>query len=139
MKKRTPVSSIMSKEVVSVNVTHSLREVDALLKEKSIRHLPVVSGEEIIGMISSTDLARVSFVTNAYETAGHAQSTMYDVLSIEQVMTKNVISVQEHQTIKEVLDLFINNTFHAMPVLEGKKLVGIVTTTDILKFLHEQF
>lgn len=129
----------MSTDVVSVNKTHSLRDAEALLKEKAIHHLPVMSGDKVIGMLSSSDLERVSFVTNAYETGGHAQSTMYDVLSLEQVMTKNVVTVQQSQTIKEALELLLNNDFNAMPVMDGKELAGILTTTDILKFLYEQF
>lgn len=62
MKKRTPVSQIMSTELLSVNITQSLKEVGEVIKNEQIRHVPVVSGDKIIGMLSKTDLQKISFV-----------------------------------------------------------------------------
>lgn len=137
MKKRTPVSKIMTTEVLTVNKTNSIREVDELFKNEKIRHVPVVSGTEIIGMMSSTDLQKISFVNNA---SGEGVSTaMYDALSIEQVMTKNVKSVDANDMIQDVAKYLASHEFHALPVTENSKLVGIVTTTDLLNYLIEQY
>ena len=88
-------------------------------------------------MMSKTDLQKISFVNN---TDGDNVSTaMYDILSIEQVMTKDLMTVQSSDTIHRVADILSENEFHALPVVEEKKLVGIVTTTDLIKYLVEQF
>ncbi|HAW20325.1 MAG TPA: CBS domain-containing protein [Flavobacteriales bacterium] len=137
MKKRTPVSKIMSTDVASVNITQSIKDVSELIEARNIRHVPVVSGDEVIGMMSKTDLQKISFVNN---TDGDNVSTaMYDILSIEQVMTKDLMTVQSSDTIHRVADILSENEFHALPVVEEKKLVGIVTTTDLIKYLVEQF
>lgn len=133
MKKRTPVSKIMSTDIVSVNITQSLREVDSAIKDEHIRHVPVVSGDKVIGMLSKTDLQKISFV-NTFDGEG-LTTAMYDNLSIEQVMTKDVITVQNDDTILDVATILSKNEFHALPVTDGDKLVGIVTTTDLVKFL----
>ncbi|WP_020570868.1 CBS domain-containing protein [Neolewinella persica] len=137
MKKRMPVSKIMSTDILSVNISQNLREVDAIIKDQHIRHVPVVSGDKIIGMLSKTDLQKISFV-NTVDGDG-LTTAMYDNLSIDQVMTKDVITVDKDDTILDVATILSKNEFHALPVTEGGKLVGIVTTTDLVKFLIDLY
>ena len=138
MKRRELVSKIMSTELITVNQTNNLVDAEKLFKEYSIRHIPVVSGEDIIGMLSLTDLLRITFVDD-YSSEDNVDTTVYSMLSIEQVMVKNLVSVKSTQTIKEIVEILAKNEFHALPVLDNHKLVGIVTTTDILNYLLEQY
>lgn len=138
MKRRELVSKIMSTDLITVNHTNNLVEAEKLFNENSIRHIPVVSGEDIIGMLSLTDLLRVTFVNN-YSADDFVDTAIYNMLSIEQVMVKNLISVKSTQTIKEVVEILAKNEFHALPVVDNHKLVGIVTTTDVLNYLLEQY
>ena len=138
MKRRELVSKIMSTELVTVNHTNNLVDAEKLFRENSIRHIPVVSGEDIIGMLSLTDLLRVTFVDD-YSSEDNIDTAVYSMLSIEQVMAKNLVSVKSTQTIKEVVEVLARNEFHALPVVDDHKLVGIVTTTDILNYLLEQY
>ena len=137
MKKRLPVSKIMSSNVVTVNTSQSLNEVEALLNENNIRHIPVVSGKEVIGMISKVDLHKISFV-NPLE-SNQLTTTIYNEFSIEQVMTKNIRVIQKDDTIFEVATILADSEFHSLPVVDGSELVGIITTTDLIKFLIEQY
>ncbi len=137
MKKRTPISKIMTSDILTANHTHSLKEVDALLKENNIHHLPVVSGEELIGMISKSDLDRISFISEYGDESVKTQ--VFDGLSIEQVMTKSVQSLQPEDTIKEAAEILSTNEFHALPVVSENKVVGIVTSRDLMKFMIEEF
>ena len=139
MKRRELVSKIMSRNLITVNLTNNLVDAEKLFNENSIRHIPVVSGDDIIGMLSLTDLLRVSFV-NAYGSDGRDVGTaVYNMLSIEQVMVKNLVSVSSTQTIKEVAEVLAKNEFHALPVIDNGKLLGLVTTTDLLNYLLEQY
>ena len=61
MKKRTPISEIMTSDVITLNPKDNLESAERLFKSKKIRHIPVVNGKEIIGMLSYTDLLRISF------------------------------------------------------------------------------
>ena len=137
MKKRTPISKIMSNDIITVNKTQSIREVSDIIEGKNIRHVPVVSGDYVIGMLSKVDLQKISFV-NSYDNDG-LTTAMYDNLNIEQVMTKDVKVVQKSDTIYEVATILSKNEFHSLPVVEGEKLVGIVTTTDLIKYLVDQY
>ena len=139
MKKRELVSKIMSTDLITVNHTNNLVESEKLFHENSIRHIPVVSGDDIIGILSLTDLLRVSFVDTYGSDESDVDTAVYNMLSIEQVMVKNPVSVSSTQTIKEVAEILAKNEFHALPVVDNGSLVGIVTTTDLLYYLLEQY
>jgi len=101
MKRRELVSKIMSTNLITVNHTNNLFEAEKLLNENGIRHIPVVDGERIIGMLSLTDLLRVTFVDEFNSNATNIDTAVYNMLRIEQVMAKNITSLSSHQTIKE--------------------------------------
>jgi len=139
MKKRTPVSAIMTTNVITVSSTDELETAEHLFKTKHIRHIPVVSGDKIIGMLSYTDLLRISFADAVDEDEASVDSIVYNMFTIEQVMAKNLISVRSETTIKEVAEILSKKEFHAIPVIDNEKLVGIVTTTDLINYLLDQF
>lgn len=139
MKKRVPVSEIMTKEVVTLNTKDDLVTAEELFKKKNIRHIPVTSGSEILGMLSFTDLMRISFADAIDDHEQEVDTMVYNMFTIEQVMAKNVISVPSTATIKEVAEFLAEKEFHALPVVDDNKLVGIVTTTDLIKYLLEQY
>ena len=133
------VSSIMSRDLVTVNYKDDLEKAEHLFKTYKIRHIPVVKGDELKGMISYTDLLRISFADAIGEDEMSIDSVVYNMFTIEQVMVKRVVSMPPTATIKEVAELLTQKNFHAIPIVDDKKLVGIVTTTDLLKFLLSQF
>ena len=127
----------MSKQLVTVSVNQSLEEVDTIFDTRNIRHVPVTSGDELVGMLSKTDLLRVSFVDDY--ASGDVSTQVYSTLSISQVMTKNIQSITPHTTIREAAQMLVDREFHALPVVEEGALVGIVTTTDLVKYLLDQY
>jgi len=139
MKQRTPISAIMTTDVITLNNSDSLETAESIFKSKNIRHIPVVNGEAIIGILSYTDLLRISFADAVDEDSGSVDSIVYNMFSIEQVMAKNLISVAPNTTIKEVAEILSKKEFHAIPIIDNDKLVGIVTTTDLINYLLEQF
>ncbi|WP_445713467.1 CBS domain-containing protein [Flavobacterium sp.] len=138
MKKSVPVSSIMTKNVVKLNLSDDLTKAEILFKKHHIRHIPVVNGNVIIGMLSYTDLLRISFA-DAMEDEDDVDTTVYNMFTVEQVMAKKLISVAPETTIKEAAQILASREFHALPVCEGDLLVGIITTTDLIKYLIEQY
>ncbi|RRO23210.1 CBS domain-containing protein [Flavobacteriaceae bacterium 14752] len=139
MKKRESVSKIMTKNLVKLNVNDSLSKAEALFKKNTIKHLPVVSGDKIVGMLSYSDLLRISFADATDESGNYIESTVYDMFSLEQVMTHKVICVNSDDSIKDVAEILAREHFHALPVIEQDELIGIVTSTDIINFFLKQF
>jgi len=133
------VSKIMSTDLVTVNYRDDLEKAEHLFKTHKIRHIPVVKGCALKGMLSYTDLLRISFADAIGEDEMSIDSVVYNMFTIEQVMVKNVVTMPSTATVKEVAELLTSRNFHAIPVVDNDKLVGIVTTTDLLKFLLSQF
>ena len=130
-----PVASIMTPDIIALNRTDDLETAEALFKRYKIRHIPVVSGEVIIGMLSYTDLLRISFADAVDENETEVDTLVYNMFTIEQVMAKHVVSVPSTTSIKEVAKLLAKKEFHALPVVDDGILVGIVTTTDLINYL----
>ncbi|MEO4004407.1 MULTISPECIES: CBS domain-containing protein [unclassified Flavobacterium] len=139
MKHRVPVSSIMTKNVVKLNLTDDLTKAEMLFKKNNIRHIPVVNGNAIIGMLSYTDLLRISFADAIDDDDEIIDITVYNMFTIEQVMAKKLVTISPDTTIKEAAEILAAKEFHALPVVEGDLLVGIVTTTDLIKYLINQY
>ena len=138
MKRRTPISTIMSTNLITLNKSDTLENAEKLFKKHKIKHIPVVNNKEIIGMLSYSDILRISFA-DISDDEKNVDSFVYDMFTIKQVMAKNVFMVPPYATIKEVAELLSKKVFHALPVVEDNELVGIVTTTDLINYLIEQF
>lgn len=138
MKRRTPVSEIMTKDIIALDRTDDLERAEMLFKRYNIRHIPVVKEESIIGMLSYTDLLKISFA-DVTEDKHNVNTVVYNMFSIEQVMTKSLVCVDSNATIREVAQILAENEFHALPIVDDDILVGIVTTTDLINYLLKQF
>ena len=139
MRQSIPVSTIMSKDIIALNRTDDLERAELLFKRHNIRHIPVVSGEVIIGMLSYTDLLRISFADAVDESEKDVDTLVYNMFTIDQVMAKNITSVDSQTSIKEVAEILASKEFHALPVVDDGSLVGIVTTTDLINYLIDQY
>lgn len=139
LQERIPVSTIMSTQLVLLNSTDSLEKAEQLFSKHHIRHIPIVQSRKIVGMLSLTDLLRISFADGAYEDDDEVETIVYDMFTIPQVMAKNVRSVAPDTTIRDVADILSKEEFHALPIVENDELVGIVTTTDLIRYLLKQY
>jgi len=138
MKQRTPVSAIMTKNIIGLTRSDDLQRAEILFNRHKIKHIPVVSGETVIGMLSYSDLLKISFA-DVSEDENSVDSVVYNMFTIEQVMVKDVVTISSETTIKEASEILADREFHALPVVDEGALVGIVTTTDLLNYFIEQF
>lgn len=138
MGQNVQVSSIMASKIVKLSLTDSLTNAEKLFKEFNIKHLPVVSGGKLVGILSYTDLIRISLAETGGDNDEIIDTTVYNMFSIEQVMIKNVVTVQAECTIKEAAEIIIAKGFRSLPVMEGDLLVGMLTSTDLIKYLIKQ-
>ena len=137
MKKREPISHIMTKSVITVNQNDNLKNVVEKLKANSIRHIPVVNGKEVIGIISRTDINRLTFGA-LFDGQDGADEAILEMLTIPQVMTAKPKTVPSERIIRDLAEIFVKEEFHAAPVVDNGELKGIVTTTDVLKYFLEE-
>ena len=133
-----PITVIMTDNPITLNSDDDLTTAEELFKIHKIRHIPIVQGRKVIGMLSHTDLLRVSYKDNVEEYETEFDTVLNSEFTIEQVMTKNVAAVSTKTTIEEVAKILSKREFHALPVLEDDELIGIVTTTDLIQYLLNQ-
>lgn len=129
------IADIMTKKIIALNRTDDLETAEILFKKHKIRHIPVVHENGIIGMLSYTDLLRISFADAFNEDEDEVDTVVYNMFTIEQVMAKNLVSVNSETTIKEVAQILAKKEFHALPVVDNGVLVGIITTTDLINYM----
>jgi len=138
MKKREPISHIMTKTVVTANEKDGLKSVVEKLRVHTIRHIPIVNGKEVVGIISRTDINRLTFGA-LFEGQENADEAILDMLTIPQVMTSKPKTVASETTIRDLAEIFVKEDFHALPVVDKGELKGIVTTTDVVRYFLEQY
>ena len=138
MKANSPVTNIMSTNVHSIDISSDLHEARRVLEKNHIRHLPVVEGSKLKGILSLTDLNRLGFADQFGNGEEEVDEAIYEMLSIGQVMSHHPKTVASSSTIKDVAEILSKSEYHALPVVDKDKLVGIVTTTDVINYMLEE-
>jgi len=139
MRQPISVSTIMTKNIIALTRSDDLERAETLFKRYKIRHMPVVSGETIIGILSYTDLMRISYAESSSIEDDSLETVVYNDFTIEQVMEKDVVTISADTSIREAAIILAEQDFHALPVVEDGTLVGIITTTDLLNYFIKQF
>lgn len=135
MKERVLISKIMTSNVVTLNMNDSLTKAEEIFQEYKIRHIPVVSGSHIVGILSYSDMLKIG-IPELNDGEDAVVSTIYDMYTLEQVMTKDVKTLSENDYIKTAAQIFSESEFRALPIVdESNNLVGILSTTDLIKYL----
>lgn len=137
MKKNTHVSHIMHANPVTAHLGQKPSEAQAAMMNGGFHHLPVVDGKKLVGIITSTDLLRASY---EYGVDSRQTATVLDhTRTLADLMQPNPVFVNPDDTVRHATTVLAEGFFHALPVVEGGDLVGIITTTDLLKFYVEQY
>jgi CBS domain-containing membrane protein len=131
------VKDIMTSEVVSVSPGETIRNAKNLFDRKGIRHAPVVKDNKLVGIVSLTDLQRMSFADTYGMDETGVDMAMADMLTVNQVMKSKPVTVRPDDLVKQVAELLTKAEFHALPVVVDNQLKGIITTTDIIRVLLE--
>lgn len=136
MRKKVPVAEIMTRSPQTVHFGMKLSAVQQTMASGGFHHVPIVSGTELLGMISTTDLLRAAAETGD---PGMTNGTLDHAPSIGETMSAGLTTVGPHDSIRHAAELLSRGQFHALPVVEGRDLVGIVTSTDLIRYLIAQY
>lgn len=137
-----PIKTIMSTELITVNPKDKLTEVKKIFENHRIHHIPVVRYKEIVGLISKTDFLQFLRGFNQNEEDRFVNEARMRAYNAEDLMTKGLAKLGPEERIGVALEVFLENRFHAIPIVEdknGKKeLIGILTTFDIIDALANE-
>jgi acetoin utilization protein AcuB len=115
------VKNWMVKKVITIPPHCSLLEALTLMKQYSIRHLPVVENKTLLGLISESDLRQCLI-----------SSSLMEEIRLDQIMIKNPVIIGPNESLEEAARLIYRYKIGGLPVVDRGKLVGILTTPDIL-------
>ncbi|MBK9257172.1 MAG: CBS domain-containing protein [Saprospiraceae bacterium] len=132
-----PVSSIMTPNPITVGMNDSLAIIAKLFSNHKIHHLPVVEGDELVGMISKSDFLFFKRGFSENESDRALEEVRMNNYTSKDIMTKRLAKLEPGDKINVALEVFKENMFHGLPVVDNKKIIGIVTTYDIIKGLAE--
>lgn len=131
------VSRYMSDQVVSIAPHMGIREAFFLMKEHSIRHLPIVDdSKKLIGIISDRELRRPNWVDEAHDIAHvyYLDNTMH----VSDVMITRVHVLHTYDTLNKAVNLLLGKNIGAAPVLDkNEALVGMLSAIDLLRALSD--
>jgi acetoin utilization protein AcuB len=105
-----------------------------LMQDHRIRHLPVMEEAELVGIVTDRDI-RLNLPSPATGLSVWEINYILDKLTVGEVMTKTVITIGASRPIEAAAELMLDHRIGALPVLEGGRLVGILTETDLLRAL----
>ncbi len=118
------VRDLMSRDVVTVQPSTPVYEAMRILVENNVTGLPVVDGEgKLQGIVSEKDMLKL-----LYEE--HVENE-----PVEKFMTRNVVAYEEADTLIDVCECLIANNFRRVPILKDGKLVGIISRSDIIRYI----
>ncbi len=129
------VGRVMHTDLVTVTPDTSLVEARDITAEKRIAHLLVVDrGGGLLGVVSDRDLKQ-SWASPATTLSTHEVNYLLKQLTIDMIMAKKTITIPPDTTIERAALIMQENRISALPVVQGEKLVGIITTTDVMGVL----
>lgn len=134
----SPVSDIMTTDVISLDPSASIAEGARIFEENKIHHIPIVDGDVLIGIVSKSDYLffRRGFVKGQNDR--DIEEIRMRNYKISHIMTKGIAKLEPTDKINVALEVFKENMFHAIPIVDNGKLVGILTTYDIIKQLADK-
>ena len=125
------VRDIMVKEVATLDVNDELSLANDIMRLGRIRHLPVVEGQRLVGIVSERDLFRSS-LAQALGYASEATRDLMKTLHIKDVMVPVVVTVSPETSLCEAVAVMVEKKIGCLPVVENDSLVGLITETDIM-------
>jgi len=130
------VKEIMTKDLTVVSPTERLVHARRQMKEYHVGRLPVVDDEKIVGMVTSKDLMR-AFIDFRKKVPEKYQKSQIKEVLVEDIMSSNPTFTSKDTTISEVAKIMMETGYNGLPVVEGEKVVGIITQTDILRLIEK--
>jgi CBS domain-containing protein len=130
----TPLSRIMVRNVITVQLDDPTSTVDTLMKLHPIHHVPVLQDKVLVGLISQRDLYRTMLSTLYYDSEQEQHSFLDNFTEIAGIMTADPLTLTPQQTLGEALDLVLEYRIGCIPVVnEQHELLGILTDSDLLR------
>ncbi len=127
------VKELMTKDVLTVSPDDKVDKVFYLFNFENIRHVPIVEGGKLVGILSDRDLKKILGPLKKSVQKQDGTSITISARKVRTIMRRNPVTVEPEQRAADAAAIMAKRKIGALPVVHKNKLVGILTSTDILK------
>ncbi|HEY2762077.1 MAG TPA: CBS domain-containing protein [Pirellulales bacterium] len=128
----TTLQTLVTYNPQGVNLDTPIEELENIMRQIAVRHLPVIDDCDcVIGMVSERDIASARY--SAVMAASQIPPRPIRPLSVDQIMTRQVLTVEQHESPDIALRAMVAHAFHSVPVTDAGRLAGMITSTDFLR------
>jgi CBS domain-containing protein len=127
------VRDVMSEKIVQISAGDTLSTVEDIMTLGGVRHMPVVRAGKLVGVVSERDLLRAS-LSNLTEFGTEQRRAFLHVVEIERVMSSPPVVIGPDDSVEEAALLMAERRIGCLPVVDGERLLGMITETDILRY-----
>ncbi|HRN92365.1 MAG TPA: CBS domain-containing protein [Ferruginibacter sp.] len=135
MNKRTPVSEIMTKEIIIAHPGNTYSQVMEFFNTWKIQHLPITFADRLIGILSINDM--IAFTYKHLSSGAKDFAGMDEKFAMREVMTSDPVSLAPDDTVEKAFSILSKGHFQSLPVCNDGILVGIITNKDLVRFYNE--
>jgi CBS domain-containing membrane protein len=128
------VRDFMKTEVATLEASDHLDLADGIMRLGRIRHLPVVSGERVVGIVSERDLLRAA-VSSLLQLGFAAEREWLAKISVQAVMTPKVFTIPSSASLRSAVKIMTEKRIGCLPVVDDGRLVGLLSESDCLAHL----
>lgn len=129
------VAGIMTVTPRTIDRNQSLETADRLITGSHIRHLPVMDGDRVVGILSQRDLLQAALSQAlGYGSVGRAR--VLGSIPIKEVMSEPAVVVEADTAIRDAARLMVSRKIGCLPVVERGALVGLVTESDVVRHAY---
>jgi len=124
------VTKLSKRKCFTLSENDTLKTTSEKLQKHNIGAMPVLSTQDnnVIGIVSERDLARYIF-----------NDGFKNDLSVTKIMSKNLITCNLNTSVTELMEIFTNNKIRHIPIMEEKKLLGMVSIGDVVNYIIDQY
>lgn len=126
------VEEAMTAHTRTVSPDQSLSDVRTIFEQENFRHLPVMGNDGLVGMITHTDLMRVTYGAHIADADFEVNDLILESTTVEESMSKNLKTLEPGADLKEAARVMKTYKIGCVPVVDNGELLGLVTTTDVL-------
>jgi CBS domain-containing protein len=122
----------MQRTLITVSAKDTFYQAMNFIRKQGIRHLPVVEGKRVVGIVTDRDIRQAS-ASGATSLTVHELHYLLDKITVAEIMTKKVITTTPETDARDAARLLLQHKIGGLPVVRGDELVGIITETDLLQ------
>lgn len=129
------VKDRMTEDVVTVQADWPIKKAWQIMREQKLRHLPVLKGDELVGIITDRDLRLYATASSVLLSEKKYHDFLMETVPISQAMTKYPKTVTPDMDLREAAKMILDLKVGSLPVVRGNRLVGIIAETDLVQTL----